>query len=94
MKVIIIASLSQEDEIKKVADIYKKVGHIVDYPKRQQYKDFSRIVEDYLYRISLADAVIAITKDDGTFGECSIYEIAFARYLNKPIKILKMGVDV
>ena len=31
-KVIIISSLSQENEIKKVADYYKKLGYIVDYP--------------------------------------------------------------
>jgi hypothetical protein len=88
MKVIIIASLSQEDEIKKVADIYEKIGITVAYPTRQQNKEFSQIVEDYLYRISMADKVVAITKDDGTFGEGAIYEIAFAKYLNKPIEIL------
>ena len=90
MKIVIIASLSQEDEIKKVADGYKKMGHLVDYPVKQQNKEFSRIVEDYLYRIGVADKVVAITKADGTFGEGATYEIAFAKYLNKPIRILNL----
>lgn len=75
-------------KLKKVADIYEKIGITVAYPTRQQNKEFSQIVEDYLYRISMADKVVAITKDDGTFGEGAIYEIAFAKYLNKPIEIL------
>lgn len=87
-KIIIISSLSQENEIKEVADYYKKLGHIVDYPIKQSDKEFSRIVEDYLYRISLADVVVAITKSDGTFGTGVTYELAFARYLNKPIVII------
>lgn len=91
MKIVIIASLSQEEEIKKVADIYKSVGCQVDYPTKQQNKNFIQIVQDYLYKISVADRVIAITKDDGTFGEGSMYEIAFARFLIKPITTLNPG---
>ena len=87
-KKIIIASLRQEDDIKKVADKYKKLGYIVDYPIKQPDKELSRIIEDYLYKISLADSVVAITKPDGTFGVGATYEIAFARYLNKPITII------
>ena len=87
-KVIIISSLSQENEIKKVSDYYKKLGYIVDYPTKRSDKEFSRIVEDYLYRISIADIVVAITKSDGTFGTGVTYELAFARYLNKRIVII------
>lgn len=89
MNIVIIASLSQEDTIKEVANHYKNLGHIVDYPVKQPDKEFSQIVEDYLYRISLADTVIAITKQDGTFGEGVTYELAFAKFLNKPIHIIK-----
>lgn len=87
-KVIIISSLSRENDIKKVADYYKKLGYDVDYPIKQSDKEFSRIVEDYLYKISLADIVVAITKSDGTFGTGVTYELAFARYLNKRIVVI------
>lgn len=90
-KVVIIASLSQEDDIKKVRDHYFNMGYLVDYPKAQfNNKSFREIVEDYFYRISLADKVVAITKDDGSFGEGSIYELAFAKFLNKPIEIINL----
>lgn len=88
MDVIIIASLSQEEDIIDVAMDYKSQGYLVDYPMKQPDADFSRIVEDWFYRISLADKVVAITKDDGTFGEGVTYELAFARFLGKSIKIL------
>lgn len=87
--VTIIASLSQENDIKKARDNYTKLGYIVDYPRKQYDKEFSKIVEDYLFRISTSDRVIAITKDDGSFGVGSIYELAFAKYLDKPITILE-----
>lgn len=90
-KVVIIASLSQEDDIKKVRDHYFNMGYLVDYPKAQfNNKSFREIVEDYFYRISLADKIVAITKDDGSFGEGSIYELAFAKFLNKPIEIINL----
>lgn len=90
-KVVIIASLSQEDDINDVKDYYLSLGYLVDYPKAQfNNKSFREIVEDYFYRISLADKVVAITKDDGSFGEGSTYELAFAKFLNKPIEIINL----
>lgn len=90
-KVVIIASLSQEDDIKDVKDYYLSLGYLVAYPKAQfNNKSFHEIVEDYFYEISLADKVVAITKDDGSFGEGSTYELAFAKFLNKPIEIINL----
>ena len=88
--VVIIASLSQEEDIKDVKDYYLSLGYLVDYPTPQFNKSFHEIVEDYFYRISLADKVVAITKDDGSFGEGSTYELAFAKFLNKPIEIINL----
>ena len=88
--VVIIASLSQEEDIKDVKDYYLYLGYLVDYPTPQFNKSFHEIVEDYFYRISLADKVVAITKDDGSFGEGSTYELAFAKFLNKPIEIINL----
>ena len=42
-KVIIISSLSQENEIKKVADYYKKLGYIVDYPIKNSVRLFQEV---------------------------------------------------
>lgn len=88
MKIVIICSLSQKDDIEYIANAYKKAGHTVDYPIEQSDKDLSRVVEDYLYRIAMADAVVAITKDDGSFDIEQTYELAFARFLKKPINVI------
>lgn len=88
MKIVIICSLSQKDNIDSIVEIYKKLGHMVDHPIEQPDKDVSRVVEDYLYRIAMADAVVAITKDDGSFDIEQTYELAFARFLKKPINVI------
>ena len=82
-RVIIIASLSQENDIKNVTEHYRKIGCFVDYPIRQSDKEFSEIVDNYLYRINLADLVVVISKPDGTLGRGSTYELSFAKFLNK-----------
>lgn len=88
MKIVIICSLSQKDNIDSIVEIYKKLGHMVDHPIEQPDKDVSRVIEDYLYRIAMADAVVAITKDDGSFDIEQTYELAFARFLKKPINVI------
>lgn len=88
MKIVIICSLSQKDDIDSIVEIYKKLGHMVDHPIEQPDKDVSRIIEDYLYRIAMADGVVAITKDDGSFDIEQTYELAFARFLKKPIDVI------
>lgn len=88
MKIVIICSLSQKDNIDSIVEIYKKAGHTVVYPIEQPDKDVSRVIEDYLYRIAMADAVVAITKDDGSFDIEQTYELAFARFLKKPINVI------
>ena len=88
MKIVIICSLSQKDDIEYIANAYKKAGHTVDYPIEQPDKDVSRVIEDYLYRIAMADAVVAKTKDDGSFDIEQTYELAFARFLKKPINVI------
>lgn len=88
MKIVIICSLSQKDDIDSIVEIYKKLGHMVDHPIDQPDKDLSRVIEDYLYRIAMADAVVAITKDDGSFDIEQTYELAFARFLKKPINVI------
>ena len=47
MKVVIIASLSQMDDIYKVVNICQKLGIEVHYPRKRPDKEFSKIVEEY-----------------------------------------------
>ena len=89
MKVVIVASLSQMDDIYKVVNICQKLGIEVHYPRKQPEKKKKKIVEEYFEKISKADLILAIEKEDGSFGNSCTYELTFAKYLNKPIQILR-----
>lgn len=85
-KICILASLSQQSAIKEVVQHYKSQGCLVDYPIEQCDKTLFEIDFDYICRIAAADIVVAIPKHDGSFGESVTYELAVAKYLNKPIE--------
>lgn len=88
MKLYIIGSLTQSDKIEIVANYYKMFGHIVDYPKREANKSFDKIVDDCFSQINLADKIVVVRKEDGTLGEGSTYEVAFAKFLGKDIEFV------
>lgn len=83
-KICILASLSQQSAIEEAVQHYKSEGCLVDYPVEQRDKTLFEIDFDYICRIAAADMVVAIPKYDGSFGESVIYELAIAKYLNKP----------
>lgn len=84
-KICILASLSQKSDIEEVVKQYKTPYNIIDYPKEQLNKTLFEIDYDFICKIASADLVIAIYKDDGTFGESVTYELAIATYFDKPI---------
>lgn len=87
MKIYIIGSLSQEAQIRMIANFYSSIWHDVKYVKREDDKNFEQLVEECFKNISEADRIIALRKTDGTFGEGVTYELAFARFLKKNITI-------
>lgn len=89
MKIFIIGSLSCEDRIKTAADFFFQLGYDVEYVKRQPEKTFEILVEETFNSIFTADIIIAVTKEDGTFGQGTTYEIMFAKFLEKIVIALK-----
>lgn len=85
MKVFVIGSLSCAERIKLVADYFSKIGDEVECVKKQPEKTFEILVQEAFDSIVKADRVVAIAKDDGTFGKGTIYELAFARFIGKHI---------
>lgn len=85
-KICILASLSQKSTIEEAVRHYKQQGCLVDYPVEQSDKTLFEIDFDYICRIASADMVMAIPKPDGSFGESVTYELAVAKYLDKPIE--------
>lgn len=90
MRVFIIGSLSCADRIRSVAEYFsKELGDEVEYVKKQPEKTFETLVEEVFTSISKADRIVAIRKDNGSFGEETIYELMFAKFLGK--QVTKLG---
>ena len=85
MKVFVIGSLSCAERIKAIADMYLELGDDVEYVKKQPEKAFEVLVDEAFDLISKADRIVAVAKYDGTFGQGTTYEMAFAKFLGKSI---------
>ncbi len=85
MKIFVIGSLSCAERIKAIADMYLELGDDVEYVKKQPEKPFEDLVDKALESISKADRIVAVAKCDGTFGQGTTYEMAFAKFLGKDI---------
>lgn len=86
MKIVIVGSLSLQKEMEVIANIQKKLGHNVVFPK-QSDRPLIDIIEDFYTYINEANLVIAVPKKDGTFGDGVRYEIAFANWTGTPVII-------
>ena len=80
--VFVIGSLSQWSEIKEIAIKYEHVKYVHPQPPS---KPFSQIVSEVFDNIDEADVIIALRKPDGSIGQGVIYEIEYAKRLNKKI---------
>lgn len=87
-KLFIIGSLSNMDYIKKVGDVYRRQGYEVTTVHNQPFKTPSEIVLNTYRTIEETDAVIAVTKKDGSFGDGTTYEIAFTSHIGKPVRVI------
>ena len=91
MKIYIIGSISQADEIKRVADKYTKFGNDVRYVKSED-KDLAELIHLCFLTIETwADVVVVVPKSymgsPLNIGSGTLYEMEFAARLNKPILI-------
>lgn len=103
MNIVIISSLSNEEDIKTLREVFQSFnGGVFDVitPLDDQTGSLCNLQLGYIEKIEGADLVVAIPKkrilnpvaDIGTtieyiFGESTSYEIAIARHFNKPFVI-------
>lgn len=74
------------EQIEKIAKSHMLSGDCdVDYVKPQPDKSFSVLVDECYRKIEEADHIIAVSKRGGSFGEGTIYEIAFAKHIGKSV---------
>lgn len=85
MKIFVIGSLSQEEDIKKAAEYYKFTGNDVDYVRRRSNAPLQELVTEVFDKIYEADKVIVVPKQDDSFGTGVTYEMAFAKFVGTPI---------
>lgn len=87
MKIFVIGSLAQEEDIKKAAEYYKSTGNDVEYVSKRPNMALKELVTEAFDKIYEADKVIAVPKRDGSFGTGVTYEMAFAKFVGTPICI-------
>ncbi len=86
-KAFVIGSLSQEQEIEKIAfSLMDK--YYVYFVSKQPNKSFDILVKEAFDTISISDVIFVLLKPDGTIGQGTTYEIEFAKRMNKKIEYI------
>lgn len=89
-KIFIIGSLTRETFIKVLADKLSLTGEFdVKYVRKQPNKSFDVLVNEAFQNILDADEIIAVKKADGTLGRGTVYEMKFAEFNKKPVRIFE-----
>ena len=84
-KAFVIGSLSQEQEIEKIAfSLMDK--YYVYFVSKQPNKSFDILVKEAFDTILISDVIFVLLKPDGTIGQGVTYEIEFAKRMNKKIE--------
>lgn len=86
-KIFIIGSLKHADVIEKYAESLKK-KYEVDYVKKERNKILSSLIRQAFDKIEKADIIVAVCKEDGTFGDGTCYEMEYARRVRKTIMMV------
>lgn len=88
--IYVIGSVSQEEDIKKVADYFRnyfkdKGGFTVEYVKKEPEKSLVTLILECFNKIQESDTVVAVKKPDGSYGTGTTYEICFAKFIGKEV---------
>lgn len=89
LKVYVIGSMSCAERIKEIAEEYKECGHSVKYVYPRPEERLDDLIMECYRNISGANLIVAVAKEDGTYGTGTLYEIGFAQFLSKPIVRLR-----
>lgn len=92
MKIYIAGSVSQYDEVLRIAKaIGNDAGVIYTTPEEQQAET---AIQSAFQKISECNVVMALRYPDGTFEDGVSYEIEFAKWLKKPIAFITSDAPV
>ena len=85
--IYIIGTLSREIVIKEAAFHYLNLGYSVAMVRRQPDRDKEELILECYKNIKGSKEIVVVPHADGTIGEGTQYEIAFAKLLGKEIYI-------
>lgn len=92
-KLYIIGSISMEEKIEKIAQLYADTGdYDVRYVKDEPNRPLKELIEQCFSNIRWADRVLIVPKEDGSIGDGVTYEMAFADFVGKRYDIVKRGI--
>lgn len=91
--VYIIGTLSREDAIKETALYYLKLGYSVSMVRKQPNENKENLIMRCFRNIEDSILIVAVPHKDGTCGEGTQYEIAYAKMLGKRVYIWE-GVHI
>lgn len=84
-KLCFIGSMSCAKTIENTAKEYEQEGYCVQYVRPRPKEPIVSLIEDAFDMIDWAEIVIPIPKKDGSFGEGTLYEMAYAKRKGKII---------
>lgn len=82
MNIYIIGSMSNYDKIQEAVQCFERQGQQPRYAQPST-DNLPTCIERCYTNIDWANVVIAVPKDDGTFGNGTTYEIAYAKHIGK-----------
>ena len=88
MKLFVIGSLDQENEIKEYAQTIGKEYEETHWLKSYANKSQAEFIADAFNKIEKADIVYALSRADKLFDEGTLYLMEYARRLKKEIRII------
>lgn len=90
-RVFVIGSVSHMERINRVVSKYEEMGYFVESVRKQPDKPLMALIENAFRHISYADLVVAVRKPDGSLGNGTLYELAFAQFIRKETRIEEGG---
>lgn len=89
MSAFIIGSLSQESQIKEIAEILShKIN--VSYVHKEEGVNLASLISNAFDNIDKADIIIALGKSNGDIGDGTLYELEYAKRMNKKIYVINV----
>lgn len=88
-----VGSILQEEQIENIAFKYEQIGCEVEYVKKVSDNLTFDLIKDCFNKIEWADLIIVVPKslDPLSFGDGTMYEIEYARSLNKQVAVCLLG---